>query len=230
MPVQGPYARQSEPEYVSEAPIDMTTAQPMSSNHICGHTHMLHHHECLPPQMMSPHTHAGIAMHPNGRSDRQLGGLEVLPPAHMVGSQSPTLAAMQSPSTHTQFYQMFSPMCLQMLHQQQYGSSVPAMSGYERIPAVLDAVDESGRSTAEAEEEPIYVNPKQYKRILRRREQRAKSEKQTLANRAKKTYMHESRHQHAMRRPRGPGGRFLPAHEVSCEATKPEKNGVETSV
>mmetsp|Transcript_9828 Transcript_9828/g.12769 ORF Transcript_9828/g.12769 Transcript_9828/m.12769 type:complete len:254 (-) Transcript_9828:183-944(-) len=79
---------------------------------------------------------------------------------------------------------------------------------------------------------PIYVNAKQYRRILKRREHRAVLEeyfrKKKLAAAAKggngsgeedgrkRTYTHESRHRHAMKRPRGPGGRFLTKDELQA--------------
>jgi hypothetical protein len=62
----------------------------------------------------------------------------------------------------------------------------------------------------------IFVNPRQYARIMKRREARARAEAAGLLVKARGAYMHETRHQAALRRARegGGGGRFVAAGGV----------------
>lgn len=62
--------------------------------------------------------------------------------------------------------------------------------------------------------QPTYVNSKQYDRILKRRKARAILERSLWKSSQGRGYLHESRHKHACRRKRGPGGRFLTKAEL----------------
>ncbi|GAA5829691.1 hypothetical protein JCM3766R1_001266 [Sporobolomyces carnicolor] len=84
-------------------------------------------------------------------------------------------------------------------------------TGEDFVEPGVGSVLHSGMTADEAE--PLYVNAKQYHRILKRRLARARLEEMGRLSRERKPYLHESRHKHAMRRPRGPGGRFLTLEE-----------------
>lgn len=65
---------------------------------------------------------------------------------------------------------------------------------------------------------PTFVNAKQYRRILKRRAAREVIEeyyrRQRSGAKRNRSYQHESRHKHACKRPRGPGGKFMTKVEL----------------
>ncbi len=73
-------------------------------------------------------------------------------------------------------------------------------------------LEESSRPSGET---PFYVNAKQFERILKRRVARQRVEEGLgCTPGSRRSYLHESRHKHVIRRPRGPGGRFLNKDEL----------------
>ncbi|KAK3694102.1 CCAAT-binding transcription factor (CBF-B/NF-YA) subunit B-domain-containing protein [Podospora appendiculata] len=100
----------------------------------------------------------------------------------------------------------------------------PPMSASQQMPPPQSPEMASGA----VEESPLYVNAKQFHRILKRRVARQRLEEALrLTSKGRKPYLHESRHNHAMRRPRGPGGRFLTAEEVA-QIERDKASGGET--
>ncbi|CCA65672.1 Nuclear transcription factor Y subunit nfya-2 [Caenorhabditis elegans] len=69
-------------------------------------------------------------------------------------------------------------------------------------------------------EKPIMVNPRQYKRIIKRREMRQKMEDSGRLPLERQKYMHESRRQHALKR-RRTGGRFDANAEAAAASSEP---------
>lgn len=124
------------------------------------------------------------------------------------------MQGMYSDPTPQQQQQLYQEL---MMHQ-----FMPNMQPNLMAPAVQD-------------DEPMYVNAKQYKRILKRRQARAKLEAENKLPKVRKPFLHDSRHLHALKRTRGSGGRFKSKKELEEAArgedgsTKKESEAVPAS-
>lgn len=165
------------------------------------------------PLTFPPYNGAGLGGHPSHPSNMlpPSGPPTLTDPNSSSGSVGNFIPVANAPPTQLWMPPISVPPQMQS---QMYAATAAATATAAAAAAAASAVEPLPAATTR----PTFVNAKQYRRILLRREARARQEEYYRQKRAvaaaaqagqPKSYQHESRHRHAMKRPRGPGGRFL---------------------
>ncbi|KAL4591486.1 hypothetical protein LXL04_004454 [Taraxacum kok-saghyz] len=150
---------------------------------------------------VSKETHNNVSYFPSGHQNLENG----VPRSEETLSQPPQLELVNH-SVANPYYDPY------------YGGMVAAAYGQHLVHSQFVDVHQVRMPLPlplEMAQEPVYVNAKQYHAILRRRQSRAKAELEKKLIKDRKPYLHESRHQHAMRRVRSSGGRFAKKTDAS---------------
>ena len=225
LPSQGGYAYQGQPPQQNHAGLgypghygapqqpNMQSAAAMAAAAATGQTGYYQ----MPQSSMPEMTRGSPRMPSVGVKNEQTRRSPPHPPNHMGSLPSQMQTNHRMSQSHGIGHAVSSPhaqnaQAAMMNHMPPQNSVPPQMPP---PPQQQPPSPEAGPSGVE--EAPLYVNAKQFHRILKRRVARQKLEEALrLTSKGRKPYLHESRHKHAMRRPRGPGGRFLTAEEVSA--------------
>lgn len=136
----------------------------------------------------------------------------------LLGSQDPSMSMLAAAQQVYLMQMLSNPQVLQQMLRQMQGGSDPTAALAALCGGMPAAAPVAPSVATDEDEAPLYVNAKQYHRILKRRQQRAKLEAENKIPKGRKPYLHSSRHEHAKSRERSSGGRFGPKNASTVDS------------